>query len=92
MTHTNDAADSVTSTPHTTAKRPAGAWTGLLLGLIVTIAVGALIVQNTDKVRVQWLTLDRQLPLWAMLAATAVAGALLAKLLGLAWRHRSRHS
>jgi uncharacterized integral membrane protein len=65
---------------------------GVALGIIVTVAVAALIAQNTGNVSVHWLMLDGQQPLWAVLAITAIAGVVLAKLVGFVWRHRDRQA
>jgi uncharacterized integral membrane protein len=63
---------------------------GVVFGVIVTVAVAALIAQNTSNVSVHWLTLDGQQPLWAVLAITVIAGVLLTRLFGFVWRHRDR--
>lgn len=65
---------------------------GVILGILVTAAIAALIAQNTNDVSVNWLLFDGQQPLWAILAITAVAGMVLAKLFGFAWHHRDRRS
>lgn len=65
---------------------------GIVVGVVVTIGVVALIAQNTNDATVRWLTLDGQQPLWAVLAITAIAGAVLAKLFGFVWRHRNHKS
>ena len=65
---------------------------GVVVGLIATAAIVALIAQNTSNVSVHWLLLDGQQPLWGVLALTAVAGVVLAKVFGFAWHHRDRHA
>jgi uncharacterized integral membrane protein len=65
---------------------------GVVFGVIVTVAVAALIAQNTNDVSVHWLMLDGQQPLWVVLAITAFAGVVLAKLFGFVWRHRDRQA
>jgi uncharacterized integral membrane protein len=69
-------------------RQPAVARSGVILGVIVTVLIGALIAQNTAEVSVRWLFLHGKQPLWAVLAIAAVAGVVLDKLFGLAWRHR----
>jgi uncharacterized integral membrane protein len=64
---------------------------GTVTGIAVTLAIVALVAQNTKSVTVRWLFLDGQQPLWAILAMTAFAGALVAKLAGAAWHHRRNH-
>ncbi len=63
---------------------------GLVAGLVLAAAIAILIVQNTQSVTVRWLVLDGQQPLWAVLAITGLAGVTLAKLAGLARRHRKQ--
>ena len=81
----------VMETPHEQRKgQRATLSIGVVLGIIVTVAIAALIVQNTGNVSVHWLMLDGQQSLWAVLAITAVAGVILAKLSGFVWHHRNR--
>ena len=83
----------VLETPHgQRTGRRAGVSIGVVLGIIVVAAIAMLIVQNTNNVSVHWLLVDGQQPLWAVLAITAVAGVVSAKLFGFAWHHRDRHS
>ncbi len=63
---------------------------GLVAGLVLAAAIVILIVQNTQSVTVRWLVLDGQQPLWAVLVITGLAGVALAKLAGLARRHRNQ--
>lgn len=50
---------------------------GLVIGTLVTVAVGLLIIQNGDSVRLQWLAASFDAPLWIFLALTLVAGVVL---------------
>ena len=56
----------------------------LLLGLL------AFVLQNSRKVRVEWLFWDLTLPLWLLVTLTAVAGAALARVVGRLVRRRRR--
>jgi uncharacterized integral membrane protein len=63
---------------------------GVIVGLVVAAGVAALIGQNTSDVTVRWLMLDGQQPLWIVLPLTALAGVVMAKMVGIIWRHRER--
>jgi uncharacterized integral membrane protein len=61
-------------------RRPAGRWrfwVGLAVGLVVAVAVLLLIVQNPESTDVEWFAGDFTAPLWALLALSAVAGAII---------------
>ncbi len=47
---------------------------GLLVGVVVTVAVGLLIVQNGSSARLNWAWSSFDAPLWIFLALTLVAG------------------
>jgi uncharacterized integral membrane protein len=62
------------------ARRPAGRWrfwAGLAVGTVAAVAVLLLIVQNPESTDVEWFTADFTAPLWALLALSAAAGALI---------------
>jgi uncharacterized integral membrane protein len=59
----------------------------LLLGLV---ALGAFMVQNPDRVRVEFLFWDLELALWFLVLASAVLGALVWSGIGLVRRRRRR--
>jgi uncharacterized integral membrane protein len=63
---------------------------GVVVGVVLTVGIAALIAQNTTDVSVHWLTLDGQQPFRAVLAITAIAGVVLAKLVAFVWHHRDR--
>ncbi len=55
---------------------------------IVALAIGAFIGQNTDKVKIDWLFLDFSAPLWLVILAVLIIGALLDRLATVIVRHR----
>jgi uncharacterized integral membrane protein len=59
----------------------------LLLGLV---ALGAFMIQNPDRVRVEFLLWDLELALWFLVLASAVLGALVWSGIGLVRRRRRR--
>ena len=48
---------------------------GLALGVVVTVAIVLLIIQNGKTARLNWLAFHFGAPLWIMLLLTAAAGA-----------------
>lgn len=62
----------------------------LLIAALVAVGLAAFIVQNTDSTPVQWLVFDGSAPLWIVILAAAVAGAVLSELGGLVLRRRKR--
>ena len=66
---------------------------GVVLALAVTAALIVFVVQNNQDVPVTWWFVEVNGPLWAVIIVAAVAGALLAEVLG--WvvgrRRRRRH-
>lgn len=54
--------------------------TGFIVGAVVAVAVGLLIVQNSESVQLDWVVFDFEAPLWIMLFVTLVAGGLIAEL------------
>jgi uncharacterized integral membrane protein len=65
---------------------------GLALGVIITVAVALLIVQNGESVQLNWLTFDVRAPLWILLMLTLFAGAIVWETTRALWRrgHRLR--
>jgi uncharacterized integral membrane protein len=59
----------------------------LLLGLA---ALGAFMLQNPDRVRVEFLLWDLEVALWLLVLASAVLGALVWSAIGLIRRRRRR--
>jgi len=56
---------------------------GPVIAALIAVALGALIVQNTDSTPVQWLWFHRTAPLWIVIFSAALAGAVLSE--ALAW-------
>lgn len=62
----------------------AGAWyTALVLAAVLSILILVFIVQNGERVRIEFLSFDGSLPLAVALLAAAVAGALVVAIPGL---------
>ena len=55
---------------------------------IVALAIGAFIGQNTDKVKIDWTFLHFSAPLWLIILAVLIIGALLDRLVTIIARHR----
>jgi uncharacterized integral membrane protein len=55
---------------------------------IVALAIGAFVGQNTKKVKIDWLFLDFSAPLWLVILAVLIIGALLDRLATVIVRHR----
>ena len=72
-----------------TPKKSGGQVRLLILGLVVA-GLAAFIVQNTDSTPVTWLVFEGSAPLWVVIAASAVAGAVLSELVGWMMRRRKR--
>jgi|GEM_PF-2769544 len=64
---------------------------GLLLLLLVGVALVALVAQNTEEVRFEFLAWDAEVPLVVLLLAVALATLLLDHVVGWIWRRRRRH-
>ncbi len=64
---------------------------GVIVGILVAIATVFLIIQNGESAHVDWLWFHGKAPLWLVLIATLIAGAILWELLKLlVRRNRSR--
>lgn len=62
----------------------------MLTGIVLGVVLGALIVQNTDETRVNWLFWDIEAPLWVVLAGTAALTLVIGELVGATLRRRKR--
>lgn len=62
----------------------------LLVAALIAVGLAAFIVQNTDSTPVRWLVFDGEAPLWIVIAAAAVAGAVLSEVAGWMLRRRKR--
>jgi len=63
---------------------------GVIVALAVAIALIVFVVQNDREVPVTWWFVEVDGPLWAVIVVAAVAGALLAEVLGWAAGRRRR--
>jgi len=64
----------------------------LIALIVVAIVAIVFVVQNGEKRQVNILFWDVTTWVWLVIAASMVIGALLAKLVGILWRHRRRAS
>ena len=62
----------------------------VLVAALVAVGLAAFIVQNTDSTPVTWLVFDGSAPLWIVILAAAVAGAVLSEFGGWMLRRRKR--
>lgn len=69
-----------------------GSQSKVLVAAIVAVALAAFVVQNTASTPVRWLVFDGSAPLWLVILAAAVAGAVLSELGGWLLRRRKRRS
>jgi uncharacterized integral membrane protein len=60
----------------------------VVLFVIVALAIGAFIGQNTNKVKIDWTFLHFSAPLWLIILAVLIIGALLDRLVTIIVRHR----
>ena len=63
---------------------------GVVIALVIAAALIVFVVQNDSKVPVTWLFIELNGPLWAVIVAAAVAGALLSQVLGWVVRRTRR--
>lgn len=63
---------------------------GMVFGVVVTIAVVLLIVQNGESAQFDWITFHFKSPLWILLTLTATAGAIVWDLIKVGWRRGRR--
>lgn len=72
------------------------AGTGLPWGYVVLVVVAAavilFVVQNTDRVRVEWAFWDFDASLAGVVLVAMLAAVILTSLVGLAWRHSRRQT
>jgi uncharacterized integral membrane protein len=73
-----------------TTPKKRGSQVRLLTLLLLAGGLGLFIVQNTDSTPVSWLVFERSAPLWLVIIASAVAGAVLSELVGWMMRRRKR--
>lgn len=69
-----------------TDERSTAFWVGVVLGALLAVATALLIVQNSEKANLDWLWFDFTAPLWLLLFASALSGAVLGHLVPLLWR------
>lgn len=62
----------------------------LIVVALVALGLIAFVVQNTDSTPVTWLMFEGSAPLWVVIIAAAVAGAVLSELGGYLMRRRKR--
>ncbi|MEM8708567.1 MAG: lipopolysaccharide assembly protein LapA domain-containing protein [Actinomycetota bacterium] len=62
----------------------------LIVVALVAVGLVAFVVQNTDSTPVTWLMFEGSAPLWVVIVAAAVAGAVLSELGGYLMRRRKR--
>ena len=55
---------------------------GMVVAVLLVVALIAFVVQNGSDVPVKWLFIEVNGPLWAVIVVSAVAGAVLAQILG----------
>lgn len=70
--------------PHPTARRTrtSAAWTSIAIAIVLGIFLLVFILQNTDSVKIHFLSLDGSFPLALGLLLAAIAGALAVFLVG----------
>ena len=73
-------------------RTPLGAgWSAtLVIGIVLTLLVIVLAVQNTEDAHLEFLGWDTNTPLVAILLAAALIGIVFDEIAGLLWRHRRR--
>ncbi len=69
----------------------AGFSASLVVGVILTIVVIVLAMQNTEDVHLEFLAWDANAPLVAILLAAVLVGVVFDEIVGLLWRHSRRH-
>jgi len=67
-----------------------GGQSKVLIATLVGVGLAAFIVQNTGSTPVRWLVFDGSAPLWIVILAAAVAGAVLSEVGGWVLRRRKR--
>ncbi len=63
---------------------------GVVIAVLVAAALIVFVVQNNTEVPVRWLFVNVNQPLWAVIIAAAVAGAVLSEVLGWVVRRTRR--
>jgi uncharacterized integral membrane protein len=62
----------------------------LIVFLLAAVALAVFFFQNTHKAGVEFLWMDANWPVWAIIGVSAVLGAILAKLAGWMWQRARR--
>lgn len=62
----------------------------VLVAALIAVGLAAFMVQNTDSTPVRWLMFDGSAPLWVVIVASVVAGAVLSEAAGWMLRRRKR--
>lgn len=75
-----------------TAPKKSGGQARLVIIGLLAAGLALFIVQNTDSTPVSWLVFEGSAPLWVVIIASAVAGAVLSELIGWMMRRRKRSS
>lgn len=73
-------------------EKKSGGQARLLAVALVAAGLIAFVVQNTDSTPVSWLIFEGSAPLWIVIVAAAVAGAVLSELGGYLMRRRKRRN
>ncbi|MEO0495107.1 MAG: LapA family protein [Actinomycetota bacterium] len=73
-----------------TSAKKRGGQARMLIVAIVAVGLGAFVIQNTDSTPVTWLVFEGSAPLWLVIIAAAMAGAVLSELGGYLMRRRKR--
>ncbi|MEO8266114.1 MAG: hypothetical protein ABI706_11475 [Ilumatobacteraceae bacterium] len=63
---------------------------GMVIGMVVTIAIVLLIVQNGESAQLDWVSFHFKMPLWILVILTAAAGAIVWEVIKVAWRRGRR--
>ena len=70
------------------AAKPVGQ---LVVAGILVVAVLIFVLQNTEKAKITWLFWDGQAAIWVVIVVSAVAGAILERLIAYLIRRKRRH-
>ena len=69
-------------------ERRKGEIVGLALGGLIAASLVAFILQNTDKVRIEWFAWELNAPLWLVMVVAAAGAVVLSQLVALVLRRR----
>ena len=70
------------------AERQKGEAIGLVIGALIAASLVAFILQNTDKVRIEWFVWELDAPIWLVMLVTAAGAVVLARILLFVLRRR----